>query len=40
VVTFAALFLVAANEVRKRRAERAAKRIEDSKRRPSVPALP
>jgi hypothetical protein len=40
VVTFAALFLVAANEVRKRRAERAAKRMEDGKRGPSVPALP
>jgi hypothetical protein len=40
VVTFAALFLVAANEVRKRRADRAAKRIEDGKRGPSVPALP
>jgi hypothetical protein len=40
VVTFVALFLVAANEVRKRRAERVAKKIENDKRSPSVPALP
>jgi hypothetical protein len=38
-VTFTALILVAANEVRKRRAERARKQAEHSKIEPSVPAL-
>lgn len=39
VVTFISLFLVAANEVRKKRAERARKRSEDVRERPSIPAL-
>jgi hypothetical protein len=39
VVTFAALILVAANEVRKRRAEKAAKRLLEAKGEASVAAL-
>ena len=40
VVTFTSLILVAANEVRKRRAERARNKDEQAQSRPSVPALP
>jgi hypothetical protein len=39
VVTFAALILVAANEVRKRRAERAKKQMEQAEAEPPVPVL-
>jgi len=39
VVTFTALILVAVNEVRKRRVERAKTKSEGSKAKPSVPAL-
>jgi len=39
VVTFTSLILVAANEVRKRRAERAKRRKEEAGTQPPVPAM-